>query len=105
MGAAAELTIYRIVQESLTNTIKHAGASCVQVTLRFADPVVELRVADDGAPVPSSVAESPPSACHGLNGMREPRRPPRRGRARRTGTRRRVAGLDTLRVDGEETAR
>jgi signal transduction histidine kinase len=72
MGGAAELTIYRIVQECLTNTIKHAAASCVQVTLRFRDALVELRVADDGAPALAALtAGGASSAGHGLNGMRE----------------------------------
>jgi signal transduction histidine kinase len=105
MGAAAELTVYRIVQESLTNTIKHAGASCVQVTLRFADPVVELRVADDGVPVPSSAAGAQPSAGHGLHGMSE--RAALHGGVVHAGPAPEGGWLvsTALRVDGQETAR
>jgi signal transduction histidine kinase len=71
IGAAAELTIYRIVQECLTNTIKHGSASCVQVTLRFTEPLVELRVADDGTSEPPARYGGAAPSGHGLNGMRE----------------------------------
>lgn len=46
---AAELTVYRIVQEALSNVDRHAGASSVEVTLWAADGWLQLRVADDGA--------------------------------------------------------
>jgi signal transduction histidine kinase len=74
LGAAAELTVYRIVQEALTNTLRHAGARHVQVTIGYADPAVRVRVADDGAGRPGGEAardrgnEGP---GHGLDGMRE----------------------------------
>jgi signal transduction histidine kinase len=66
LGVATELTLYRILQEALTNSIKHASATEVRVVLRYARPLVELRVADDGA---GSV--SPGGAGHGIEGMRE----------------------------------
>ena len=66
IGAAAGLTVYRIVQEALTNTIRHAGAGHARVTIRYDAPVLEVRVADDGA------AEVPSSQHgHGIDGMRE----------------------------------
>lgn len=66
LGAATELTVYRILQEALTNTIKHASATQVRVVLHYADPVVELTVMDDGAGVaPSGIGG------HGIEGMRE----------------------------------
>jgi signal transduction histidine kinase len=46
---AAELTVYRIVQEALSNVDRHAGATSVEVTLWAADGWLQLRVADDGA--------------------------------------------------------
>lgn len=57
LGAAAELTVYRIVQEALTNTLRHAGAGRAQVAIRYDAPTVEVRVSDDGG----SGAASPPS--------------------------------------------
>jgi signal transduction histidine kinase len=40
--------IYRLVQEALTNVIRHAGASRVQVRLDFGTTAVDIRVEDDG---------------------------------------------------------
>ncbi|WP_433790732.1 sensor histidine kinase [Actinoplanes sp. CA-252034] len=45
---AVGLTVYRIVQESLTNVIKHAGASRCRVTVRAAGGEVHIEVTDDG---------------------------------------------------------
>lgn len=60
------LTVYRLVQESLTNVVKHApGVSRVRVTLAFDQPTVEVAVRDDGADV------GPSSPGHGVRGMRE----------------------------------
>jgi signal transduction histidine kinase len=66
IGAAAELTVYRIVQEALTNTIRHAGAGHARVTIRYDAPRLEVRVADDGT------ATAPDGhRGHGIDGMRE----------------------------------
>ncbi|HEY6275461.1 MAG TPA: histidine kinase [Streptosporangiaceae bacterium] len=64
----AALAAYRIVQESLTNTRKHAGApATAQVTLRYLEDALVLRVIDDG----QGPVTLPDGAGHGLNGMRE----------------------------------
>jgi signal transduction histidine kinase len=47
-GADLDLTIYRVVQESLTNVSKYAAASAVQVKLSAIDDGVRLAVSDDG---------------------------------------------------------
>ncbi|ANY05292.1 sensor histidine kinase [Pseudonocardia sp. HH130630-07] len=63
------LTAYRVVQEALTNVIKHAGpAAPTVVTLEWGDDELTVRVRDEGArgPVPR-----PPRGGHGLTGMRE----------------------------------
>jgi signal transduction histidine kinase len=69
LGAAAGLTVYRIVQEALTNTIRHAAASRASVTIGYDAPRVHVRVSDDGT------ASPPPGAGgergHGIDGMRE----------------------------------
>ena len=61
-----DLAAYRIVQESLTNARKHAGAAQAQVTVRFAPETLELIITDDGSAPPNGN----PSG-HGLVGMRE----------------------------------
>ncbi|WP_281647973.1 cache domain-containing protein [Parendozoicomonas sp. Alg238-R29] len=43
-----EITLYRVVQEALTNIEKHAGASEVKLTVQFKDDVVYLKLEDDG---------------------------------------------------------
>jgi signal transduction histidine kinase len=66
IGAAVGLTVYRIVQEALTNTIRHAGAGRARVTIRYDSPLLEVRVADDGT------ATAPDGhRGHGIDGMRE----------------------------------
>jgi signal transduction histidine kinase len=76
LGAAAELTAYRIVQEALTNTLRHAAARHAWVTISYDEPVVRIRVADDGVtdpPAVPAVQPSPPAKRpgHGIEGMRE----------------------------------
>jgi signal transduction histidine kinase len=62
------LAAYRIIQESLTNTRKHAGPHArASVRLRYAPDAVEIVVADDGA----GGAATGEAAGHGLTGMRE----------------------------------
>ena len=57
---------YRIVQEALTNTLRHARASEAEVLVRIDDAEVRVRVRDNG-----TVLGSPPTGGHGLIGMRE----------------------------------
>ncbi|MGD0700412.1 MAG: sensor histidine kinase [Trebonia sp.] len=66
VGATAGLTIYRIVQEALTNTIRHARAGHARVTIRYDSALVEVRVADDG-----TAAATDGQRGHGIDGMRE----------------------------------
>ena len=62
-----ELSAYRIVQEALTNALKHAGDARASVVVRYRDDSLELEVLDDGAGSHAAVA----SGGHGLVGMRE----------------------------------
>ncbi|MBV9941798.1 MAG: sensor histidine kinase [Solirubrobacterales bacterium] len=62
------LCAYRIVQEALTNTLKHADASEAEVSVRYVADALELQVLDDGrGPTPINGETS----GHGLIGMRE----------------------------------
>jgi signal transduction histidine kinase len=73
LPAGMGLAAYRIVQEALTNTLKHAGPRAhAQVTIAYRDDVIEVRVDDDGpgAPaVPNEAGDRRPG--QGLLGMRE----------------------------------
>jgi signal transduction histidine kinase len=67
LSAAMDTTAYRIVQESLTNVLKHASApSAVEVLVRWEEERLVLQVSDDGR---SPVTAGEPG--HGLVGMRE----------------------------------
>jgi signal transduction histidine kinase len=63
-----ETTVYRVVQESLTNVVKHANASSIDVTVRCADRGVDVSVADDGIGFDSDATAG---TGFGLAGMRE----------------------------------
>jgi signal transduction histidine kinase len=64
---------YRMVQEALTNTLRHAGPVPTQVLLSVADDELRVRVHDVGAGAGTSqgAAQGPDSPGHGLRGMRE----------------------------------
>jgi signal transduction histidine kinase len=61
-----DLAAFRIVQESLTNTLRHAGDARATVSLRYHRAGVDVEVSDDGRS-----GEAPGSAGRGLIGMRE----------------------------------
>jgi signal transduction histidine kinase len=67
LPSGVELSVYRIVQEALTNTLKHSDATNVTVTLAFRDARLELEVVDDGGPASPGAT----TAGQGLIGMRE----------------------------------
>ncbi len=62
-----ELSAYRIVQEALTNALKHAGRAHAAVSVRYGPDSLELEIADDGAGTSADV----PGGGHGLAGIRE----------------------------------
>ena len=72
---AAGLTVYRVVQEALTNALKHAEEpTSVEVRLAFADPDLAVRVTDNGrarVTVPPSSPAAASGGGHGLVGMAE----------------------------------
>jgi signal transduction histidine kinase len=67
LDPGTELAAYRIVQEALTNSRRHAPGAGVEVELRYTDDALILRIRDNG-PGPTA---APPAAGHGLSGMRE----------------------------------
>lgn len=69
LPAGVDLTAYRLVQEGLTNAIKHAEARHADVRVRYDRDHVEIEVCDDGRG--SDGAGSTGSGGHGLVGMRE----------------------------------
>ncbi|KMO98290.1 sensor histidine kinase [Streptomyces roseus] len=67
LPAALEATVHRVVQEALTNVVKHAGASAVSVRLEYGERTLTVRVTDDGrGPGPAAAGGG-----HGLIGIRE----------------------------------
>jgi signal transduction histidine kinase len=70
MPPGAGLTVYRIVQEALTNTLKHAaGPTRISVAIAYRPDSVTVDAHDDGAR--RHVRPEPKTAGHGLTGMRE----------------------------------
>ena len=67
LPAEVELVLYRIAQESLTNTLRHSDADSATVSLEADAGSVTLRVADDGRGMPVEL----PRGTAGIAGMRE----------------------------------
>ena len=65
------LTAYRIVQEALTNTLKHAGSARASVTVSYEPNEVVISVEDDGEGPRDGDGLSDAGGGHGLAGMRE----------------------------------
>ena len=65
LPAGVDLAAYRIVQEALTNVLKHAGPATARVVVRADGGALEVEVCDDGSPA------SPAGSGHGLVGMNE----------------------------------
>jgi signal transduction histidine kinase len=66
LSPSADLALYRIAQEALTNTLKHAHATSVDIELSYIDDAVEITLADDGRGRPAGSRDG-----HGLLGIRE----------------------------------
>lgn len=66
LSPALQLSVYRIVQESLTNVLKHAGTARAEVQVSVGDDTVTIDVLDDGAGTSGST-----SGGHGVLGMKE----------------------------------
>jgi len=71
LPAGVDLSAYRIVQEALTNVVKHAGPARAQVVVGYRDQEVTVEVIDDGRGAVTSVSDGRARVGHGLIGMRE----------------------------------
>lgn len=67
LSPQVDATAFRVIQESLTNVVRHSGASRVDVRARVTDGVLHLTISDDGRGTSASGDE----LGHGLTGMRE----------------------------------
>jgi signal transduction histidine kinase len=68
LPAGVDLSAYRIVQEALTNALKHAGPARARVTVRYGREELDIEIADDGT---ARAPANGDGAGHGLVGMRE----------------------------------
>ena len=68
LPAAVDVSVYRIVQEALTNVLKHASHACANVTIGCAVDAVTIEVTDDGT---KQSVNGTLAGGHGLAGMRE----------------------------------
>jgi signal transduction histidine kinase len=76
LDPGVELAAYRIVQEALTNTRRHAEGAAVDVELTYTPETLRLRIRDNGpgpppSPPPGSASPAMPAGGHGLLGMHE----------------------------------
>jgi two-component system sensor histidine kinase UhpB len=71
LSPEAELALYRILQEALSNVVRHSGGSCVRIRLHRAGPLIELTVEDDGRGFDVDAEMSDRSRGLGLFGMQE----------------------------------
>src|SRR5262249_30783519 len=68
LPAAVDVSVYRIVQEALTNVLKHAGRARADVTIGCAEEAVTIEITDNGTGPPYNQTQA---GGYGLAGMRE----------------------------------
>jgi signal transduction histidine kinase len=68
LSPALELSVYRVIQEALTNVVKHAPGARAAIDLAVSASHVRLEVADDGGPAGRQAGLG---TGHGITGMRE----------------------------------
>jgi signal transduction histidine kinase len=75
LSPGVNLSAYRIVQEALTNVLKHGGGAPTRVAMRFSDDGLDLSVTDSGSNIPplppGGTHQHQPGGGHGIIGMRE----------------------------------
>ena len=65
LAPGLDISAYRIVQEALTNVLKHGGEACTTVIVTYGDRTLEIEIEDDGQ------GGTPDGTGHGIVGMRE----------------------------------
>jgi signal transduction histidine kinase len=71
LSAGVELAVYRVVQEALTNTRKHAAGATAVIRLTYGRSSVEVEILDSGPAGPDSARGVDDEVGHGITGMRE----------------------------------
>jgi signal transduction histidine kinase len=71
LSPGVDLAAYRLVQEALTNVVRHAGPCTAELHIRYADKTVEIEVSDEGRTKQTNGRSESPGCGHGLIGMRE----------------------------------
>ncbi|MEO7031077.1 MAG: CHASE3 domain-containing protein [Burkholderiaceae bacterium] len=69
LDSQTSITVFRIAQEALNNTIKYAHADTVRLTLTRSETEIRLQILDDGVGIPADAMQK--ARTHGLLGMRE----------------------------------
>jgi len=71
LPASIDLAAYRVIQEALTNVVRHAPGAAATVTVRRVPGALEVAIDDDGRAAPVNGGEARQGAGQGLAGMRE----------------------------------
>ena len=72
LSAGLDLAAYRVIQEAITNVIKHAATDSCQLSVSYQDDALTLEITDRGsAGRGGSGGNGSPPAGHGITGMRE----------------------------------
>jgi signal transduction histidine kinase len=71
LSPGLDLAVFRVIQEALTNVIKHAGKPATTVSLNHGDGQLVVEVADTGRPILAAAPAMPAGAGRGLIGLRE----------------------------------
>ena len=71
LSPGLDLAVFRLIQEALTNVLKHAGKPPTTVSLTYDDGQLVVEVTDTGRPIVAAAPEVPAGAKRGLIGLRE----------------------------------
>jgi signal transduction histidine kinase len=71
LPGGADLSVYRIIQEALTNVVRHAGPTRARLRIEYRADVIVIEVTDEGGRKWDPPQADPNSGGHGLIGMRE----------------------------------
>jgi signal transduction histidine kinase len=71
LSPGLDLAVFRVIQEALTNVLKHAGKPPTTVSLNYENGYIVVEVADTGRPILAAAPPVPPGARRGLVGLRE----------------------------------